>query len=474
MANVNKVTGVSAGSISKIDGVSKSGISKIDGQTLADPAPFITEWTVGAGVTITLPSYGGTFSYTVDWGDETAIETGVTALNKTHEYTDAGTYTVTITGTFPSLRMSSGTADNALCLRKLVQWGTDCTWRTLCQIFKTCTNLVYEATDAPNLTGLSSLGGNRTFTSPFEGCDAIIDLDLSGWSNTDDFTDFFYAFYGLDYVESINLTGWDMSGGRQERMFYFTGQSGSGVDITLTDAILGSGSCYYMFRNVKFSGNPALDVADASNITNVQSLFYMADGNVSIDLSTWDFPDSCTTLASIAYQSEINSFTFSNSADFSEVTTLSSAFNDCPNLTTVTFPSNADFAKVTNMYRVFYYADNLTTVDFGEDQDFSAVTDWEYTWRKNTIGAPHPIVSVNFLTTTDIQSTTALSGLFRDSQLATIDYDRLLQALDNAGNDDGVLVATLSNYTTAGDGGTAHGNLLAVERGWSITDAGGV
>ncbi len=54
-----------------------------------DPAAFVTEWTIAAGGdaaarTITLYGHGGITlnNYDVDWGDGTAIETGITTAQK--------------------------------------------------------------------------------------------------------------------------------------------------------------------------------------------------------------------------------------------------------------------------------------------------------------------------------------------------------------------------------------------------------
>ena len=64
--------------------------------------PFITEWqTTGAAETITIPTTGGGYNYTVNWGDGT-IESGKTG-NASHEYAIAGTYDVSISGDFPRI-----------------------------------------------------------------------------------------------------------------------------------------------------------------------------------------------------------------------------------------------------------------------------------------------------------------------------------------------------------------------------------
>ena len=69
---------------------------------------FITTWqTTTANESITIPTTGNDYDYTVDWGDETALDIGNTG-NATHSYVDAGTYTVTIDET-----ISNGTTRTA-------------------------------------------------------------------------------------------------------------------------------------------------------------------------------------------------------------------------------------------------------------------------------------------------------------------------------------------------------------------------
>ena len=68
--------------------------------------PFITTWQVtDADKSITIPTTGGGYNYTVDWGDGT-VETGQTG-NVTHTYTSAGDYKVEISGNFPRIFFSN-------------------------------------------------------------------------------------------------------------------------------------------------------------------------------------------------------------------------------------------------------------------------------------------------------------------------------------------------------------------------------
>ena len=65
-------------------------ISFLKAETGLDPAAFVTEWTVGAGDTIILPSYdatpaGYTMDYDVDWGDGSS-DSNVTTADIIHVF----------------------------------------------------------------------------------------------------------------------------------------------------------------------------------------------------------------------------------------------------------------------------------------------------------------------------------------------------------------------------------------------------
>ena len=64
---------------------------------------FVTTWRVTAGQTITIPTSGSDYNYTVDWGDSEADQTtNVYDGNATHTYAEAGDYKVRISGDFPT------------------------------------------------------------------------------------------------------------------------------------------------------------------------------------------------------------------------------------------------------------------------------------------------------------------------------------------------------------------------------------
>jgi len=440
---------------------------------VASSPDCVMEWTIAAGGdaaarTITLYGHGGITlnNYDVDWGDGTAIETGITTIDKTHEYaSDASIqiYTVTITGQFGGLRMQKSPQANRDKLTKFVNWGTS-QINGVYGMFKDCSNMLYEATDAPDLTNLIAQYKDN-FSYSFHGCSSTVNLDLSGWSNVDSFTNMTETFRGTDNLATLNLSGWNLANvTTMYRCFYGAGNV-VGCDFNLSNINLPNCTTGQLFRSsCKFSVDPNFTNFDLSGFTNMSSLFNWSDGAVDIDLSTVDFTSAITSFNSFAGSSEATSFTFGSGSDFSGITTYNSAFSTCPNLETVTFPPLTDFSNCTDFYRAFYNCSNMSTIDLGTIQDFGLVTSWQ-TFRG--LGD----CSINFLTTTNIQSTTALNNLLYQTKIETAQYDNLLQALVTAGNSSGNLGAGTSTYTASpGAGGVARAALVTA--GWTITDGG--
>jgi surface protein len=97
-----------------------------------------------------------------------------------------------------------------LSLVNLKNWG-DCEIVNLLQAFYQCNNMVYSASDKPNLNSFSALGNVR---QTFSYCYSITSLDLSNWTDTDKFKRH-DAMLQMDstssLLEYVNLTGWDFS-----------------------------------------------------------------------------------------------------------------------------------------------------------------------------------------------------------------------------------------------------------------------
>ncbi|MCV9388879.1 BspA family leucine-rich repeat surface protein [Reichenbachiella ulvae] len=142
---------------------------------------FITTWkTTTTDETITLPTTGTGYSYTVDWGDGSSDET-IYAAGASHSYTDAGTYTVTISGDFPRIHFNNaGDKDK---IQSVEQWGTGL-WSSMEGAFYGCSNLIINASDAPNYKEVKSLSNAFKEASKFNATVHLWDVsnvtDMSG------------------------------------------------------------------------------------------------------------------------------------------------------------------------------------------------------------------------------------------------------------------------------------------------------
>lgn len=175
---------------------------------------FVTTWlTTTDNESITIPTTGLGYNYSVDWGDgtSTAGELG----NTDHVYATAGTYTVSIEGDFPRIYFNQGNEGQQITkIMTIEQWGK-VAWTSMNRAFGNCSNLIINAGDAPYL-------GNVT--------------------------DMFDMFIGATSLNQ-NINGWDVS------------------NVTNMQGML--------FGAIQF--NQPLDQWDVSNVSNMSFMFLDAN-----------------------------------------------------------------------------------------------------------------------------------------------------------------------------------------------------
>ena len=272
-------------------------------------AQFITKWqTTTAGESITIPTATGeTYNYDVNWGDgnTSTAQTG----NATHAYAAAGTYTVSITGTFPRIYFNNtGDKDKIL---EVSQWGNTA-WTSMAAAFYGCSKLTLTAPDVPNLSNVTDM------YSMFRGATSF-DQDISNW-DVSSVTDMSYMFWG---ATSFNqpLHSWGVSS-VTDMSSMFWGATSFNQDINSWD-VSNVTYMYNMFRDAT-SFNQPLHSWDVSSITNMSYMFYGAT-SFNQDINSWNV-SSVTYMSSMFYGA--TSFNQPlHSWDVSSVTYMSSMFS---------------------------------------------------------------------------------------------------------------------------------------------------
>jgi len=163
-----------------------------------DPNLFITRWrTTIANETITIPTSGSGFNYTVTTSDGQTFTN--TTGNQSITFATAGEYDVSISGTFPQIRFNN--IGDKLKIIDIKQWG-NIVWSSFSASFRGCSNLVGTYTDAPNLSSVGSM------SNTFRDCD-VFTGKTSNW-DTSSVTIMSAMFRSCELFNS-DCSSWDVS-----------------------------------------------------------------------------------------------------------------------------------------------------------------------------------------------------------------------------------------------------------------------
>ncbi len=207
---------------------------------------FITTW---KGTQITIPISSVNSNYSVDWdNDGIADEIGITD-DVTHTFDEPGEHTIRITGLITAINFNFTSDENASKIVSIDQWGTN-PWESFSFAFANCNNLKIRATDAPNLSGVTSLAG-MFFGSGVE------DFDATNW-DVSNITNMTWMFNEAP-LANPNVSNWDVS--------------------NVTDM-------HGMFERAE-SANPDVSNWNVSNVQRMNQMF-MAAKSADPDVSNWD------------------------------------------------------------------------------------------------------------------------------------------------------------------------------------------
>ncbi|MBC6427569.1 MAG: BspA family leucine-rich repeat surface protein, partial [Ekhidna sp.] len=143
------------------------------GRAQDNPKPFITTWqTTSEKETITIPTTGAGYSYTVNWGEDEPADNNTYKGDASHEYATADTHTVTISGTFPRIYFSKNST-SARQIRTIQKWG-DNPWTSMSNAFRSCTKLtIADKAGIPDLSNVTDMFAMFAVAS--------VSGDLSDW-----------------------------------------------------------------------------------------------------------------------------------------------------------------------------------------------------------------------------------------------------------------------------------------------------
>ncbi len=226
-------------------------------------SPMITEWTLTAPTTLTLPQKNAT-NVTIDWGDGT-VET-FTGLDPTHAYAAAGTYDVAVScdasspSDFGYFQVNN--FSGAQLLTEVKQWGTG-EWSSFHAAFYNAQQCEFTAADAPIFAATAS-----NFNQAFRNAYGLADVDFSAWE-VGHVTDMSHMFYQATAFNG-DLSTWNVEnvtnmGNMFDQAYAFNSPIGSWNTLSLT-------SMQGMFQNAH-AFNQDINGWEVSGVTTVVNLF---------------------------------------------------------------------------------------------------------------------------------------------------------------------------------------------------------
>ena len=313
--------------------------------------------------TIPCPNISNTFNATVDYGDSTGTFsiTSYNDSNLTHTFAVAGQYTITISGTFPSIRFAGH--PSSLLVNEVVDLG-DVGWTTFSGSFTDCVNLTSFNSGTANTSDVTDMG------NMFTNCTSLTNLDLSSF-DTSNVIDMSRMFYSCTSLTSLDLSNFNTSNVTNMVTTFYRLESLTSLDLSSFD------TSNVTNMTVMFSGCTSLtslDLSsfDTSNVTNMSSMFASLTSLTSLDLSSFDTANVTNMSSMFRSSNSLTSLDLSN-FNTSNVTNMSAMFNSCGSLTSLDL-SSFDTSNVTNMSSMFFICNSLTSLDLSSFDTSSTTT----------------------------------------------------------------------------------------------------
>ena len=362
----------------------------------SDERPFVMTWAVKSGGLVKIPvddengTYGATGEYTIDWGDGTVETISGTAE---HRYAHTGKYAISITGNYTKIYLHGSIPNGSMSVEEYMkststsiprvgsspnglvsidQWG-DIKWTSMAYAFSGARNMVYNATDAPDLSLVTDMSHMFYFAKKFNG-------NLSAW-NVSGVTDMSRMFYEATAFNG-NLSAWNVSGVTDmSRMFYESDtfdQDVSAWDVSnVTDMS-------WMFSRA-FNFNQDISSWNVSGVTDMSRMFANSI-EFNQDISGWDV-SGVTSMhhmfyGSYSFNQDISGWDVSGVTDMSHMFQFAYKFNRDI--------SEWDVSNVTDMNHMFKYAEtfngNISGWDVSNVTDMSRMFEFAYKFNGDVSG----------------------------------------------------------------------------------------
>jgi surface protein len=242
-----------------------------------DPNTFSSIWYSGpSSPSVLLPLVeGGTYNFLVEWGDGNSDT--ITTWNdpaRDHNYASVGTYTINITGICIGFRFANG-GDRAK-IQLICQWG-NISLGNAGMYFQGCYNLEINATDFPNLNGMTNMA------HMFDACQDLETVpNINSW-NVSNITTMASMFQQC-YVFNDSIGSWNVSNVQDmDHMFNIAGNFNQNITewnvCNVTDMA-------DMFYNADDFNQP-IGSWNVSRVKNMSNMFYHTE-KFNQDLSNWN------------------------------------------------------------------------------------------------------------------------------------------------------------------------------------------
>ena len=402
-------------------------------------------------------TWGGTYNFTVEWGDGSSdVITDWAQAETTHTYATPGRYWLQITGTFSDFSYAAAAVQDGPKLITVSQWG-GLTLGNRGGNFFNARNMNFTATDAPDLSQTTNLNGAfqgaLSFNSPVNHWDVstvtsmygtfaqapAFNQPLSTW-NTSNVTTLGQAFEGAAAFNQ-DLSNWNTS------------------NVT---------SMFWTFFGASSFNNGGQDLTwDVSNVTVFGNMFEAAT-SFNQPIGDWQIGPG----PGISMHSMFHAATSLNQDlsgwDMSGVSEISSMFKDAHSFNNggQDLTWDTDLASVTNLNGTFRqaYAFNQPIGEW----DVSAATDMSEMF----VGASSFSQDLSGWSPTSVVAGGAggMASMFDGSALSTEDYDAILIGWAARSLASGLTFgASTTAYSPAAVAARAE---LATTKGWIITDLG--